>query len=852
MQDKATIIREAQKYLAKGQIDKAISEWEKLISGSPDGNAFNTIGDLYLKKGDKKSAVESFLKAANYFRQEGFSLKAVALYKKVLNVNTTDADALYALGELSEEKGLATDAIKYYLATADSLSKEGKKDRLLDIYQKILSLSPSNVPLRNKVAEIFLKEGLTADAAKEYLHIAKIYDDKNDIPKATEYYQKVRDIQPLDKEATMGIGYLYEKSGEMANALTCMKGAAALFPEDVEVLFRYAELSLATNDDDTARDHLLKIAGIEPNHLKARRLLGEIYLKKGEQEKALEEYLPVIDDLILHENFDESIRLLEPFKKIDPVETGKRLVSLYRQLRDDDQVFSELASLGDSLKGKGMIDEAIACYQEALDVRPNDVRLREVVEELSGKQGAVVTPPEKEAVTVRITEKEKTAEEIFMEADVFSRYDLLAEAIKLLEGLKLREPQNLDLHLKLKAIYAETSDRESFVTECIVLHELYKRKGDTINSEKMLAEALEINPDDPRLAEREASRLKIEPTSYAGAPTGDFEEAAAEEAEEYEIEDYEEEISEADFYMRQGLTQEAAKILERLHRLFPQNEDVAERLTSLGQFSESFEPQVSSPEGFEEQPFGGGAAGGLPQEEVPVVRGPEVEERVIDEKIVEKPVFREVVPEEPSGAKTEKVIEENVEQPAGKTEYEEFSFSDQDLVDAQEMPEPELDNDVLEIFEEFKKGLEKELGDEDSETHYNLGIAYKEMGLIDDAIKEFQTSKNDPKRSMQSSTMLGVCYMEKGLFSLAIDVLTKAIKEVSDKDESYWAIKYEIADAYEKNNNLKEALDLYTEVFGWNARFRNVSERMGQLKTRFLKGSESEKPKAKKDRVSYL
>jgi tetratricopeptide (TPR) repeat protein len=368
----------------------------------------------------------------------------------------------------------------------------------------------------------------------------------------------------------------------------------------------------------------------------------------------------------------------------------------------------------------------------------------------------------------------------------------------------------------------------------------------------MLEEALEINPDDPRLAERGASQLKIEPTSYAGAPTEDFEGAATEEAEEYEIEDYEEEISEADFYMRQGLTQEAAKILERLHRLFPQNEDVVERLTSLGQFSESFEPQVSSPEGLEEQPFGGGAAGELPQEEIPVVRGPEVEDRVIDEKIVEKPVFREVVPEEPSGEKTEKVIEENVEQPAGKTEYEDFSFSDQDLVDAQEMPEPELDNDVLEIFEEFKKGLEKELGDEDSETHYNLGIAYKEMGLVDDAIKEFQTSKNDPKRSMQSSTMLGVCYMEKGLFSLAIDVLTNAIKEVSDKDESYWAIKYEIADAYEKNNNLKEALDLYTEVFGWNARFRNVSEKMGQLKTRFLKGSESEKPKAKKDRVSYL
>ncbi|MGE5300190.1 MAG: tetratricopeptide repeat protein, partial [Acidobacteriota bacterium] len=160
MADKTAIMKEAQKYLAKGQIDKAIAEWDKLIKDSPDGNTYNMVGDLYLRKGDRKSAIESYHQAAGYFRKEGFSLKALALYKKVLNISQADANALYALGELSEEKGLTTEATKYYLAAADSLSKEGKKDRLLDIYQKIVSLSPSNVPLRNKVAEIFLKEGL--------------------------------------------------------------------------------------------------------------------------------------------------------------------------------------------------------------------------------------------------------------------------------------------------------------------------------------------------------------------------------------------------------------------------------------------------------------------------------------------------------------------------------------------------------------------------------------------------------------------------------------------------------------------------------------------------------------------
>jgi tetratricopeptide (TPR) repeat protein len=179
-------------------------------------------------------------------------------------------------------------------------------------------------------------------------------------------------------------------------------------------------------------------------------------------------------------------------------------------------------------------------------------------------------------------------------------------------------------------------------------------------------------------------------------------------------------------------------------------------------------------------------------------------------------------------------------------------------MDAQEMPEPSLDNDVLEIFQEFKKGLEKELGDEDSETHYNLGIAYKEMGLVDDAIKEFQTSRDDPARFIQSSTMLGVCYMERGLFTLAIDVLAKAVREMKERDDSYWALTYELADAYEKNQNLKEALDLYTGVYGWNAKFRNVSDKMSQLRaqTSLIAEKENEqtktKPKERKDRVSYL
>lgn len=812
MADKAAIIREAQKYLAKGQVDKAISEWEKLITEIPDGNAFNIIGDLYLKKGDKNKAVEFLHKAAVYFRQEGFSLKALALYKKVLNVDPNDPDSLLALGELSEEKGLPADAIKYYLAAADRLSKMGKKDGALDVYWKILSLSPSNIPLRIKVVEVLLKEGLHADAAKEYLHLARFYDDNGDISKATEHYRKALELHPMNKEAAFGLGNLYEKSGRMEKAMECIKEAAALFPEDAEVAFKYAELCLRSKADETAKEYLLKVTGIEPKHLRAGRLLAEIYLKEGEEEKAWKAYLPVIDEVILRGNPSEAIGLLESFKKIDPVQTGRRLVSLYRQLADDDKVFSELLSLGDYLKETDMTEEAVSCYREALDLRPYDTSLREMLEEFSEKPQEPEKPvTEKEAVTLRLTEGEKTTEEILMEADVFSRYGLRSEAIGILEQLKVKEPQNMNLHLKLKALYSEASDKESLVTECLILHELYKRQGDTANSERMISDALAMSPEDPRLEGREASKLQIEPTSYATEVTGESGEAAT---KEYDIEDFEEEIAEADFYIRQGFNQDAARILERLHRLFPQDKVIAEKLTALGQVPEKEGAGIPASEAVAGQTLRSVETGGITDAFKPVAE------------------------------------EKEILQTSDETQHEDLSSSDRELADAQK--EPEIDSDVLEIFQEFKKGLESELAEEDSETHYNLGIAYKEMGLLDDAIKEFQTSRSDPKRFMQSSTMLGVCYMEKGLYSLAIDVLTKAIKEISDKDESYWAIKYDLAEAYEKNNNVKEALDLYTAVFGWNAGFRNVSEKINQLKARIAKSSEAEKTKAKKDRVSYL
>ncbi|MEJ2695614.1 MAG: tetratricopeptide repeat protein [Candidatus Sulfobium sp.] len=797
MTDKTSVTKEAQKYLAKGQIDKAIAEWEKLVAESPDGNTFNVIGDLCLKKGDRKAAVESFHKSASFFRTEGFSLKALALYKKVLNIDPHDSAALFSLGQLSEEKGLSTDAIKYYLAAADLLAKKGKKDRILDIYETILSLSPSNIPLRNRVAEIFLKEGLVTSAAKEYIFIAGAYDEQGDYQSALDYFRKALDVQPLNKEAVLGISYLYEQWEEGEKALEHIREAAVLFPEDTDVLYRSAELSLKAGLRETAEEGLRKVLGMDAGHMKARSLLGEIYLKGGLKEKAWEEYLPVIDNLLLENKYDEAARLLEDFREADPLETGKRLVSLYRQLGENDRVRDELVRLGDILKDRDMIDEALSCYRDALEITPADEGLKEMISSLKKEpaEGTGGSPPV----------EGKTAEEIFTEADVFSRYGLLAEAIKLLEGLKPVDPQNIDLHTRLKTLYSNTGDQELAVTECLILHELYKRLGETESADKIIGEAFDICPDDPRLAGRgQGPAPEPSPAPVAAGA----EEAAPDAAPS--AENYEEELAEADFYASQGLTAEAENVLERLKGLYPDDKNIEERLSRLARLNELKDA---------EEPAGAGEIPDVPSADATTEPGDEAHGQ--QDRQLHHP------------------------------DYEDLAITDQDLVDAQEVPEPTIDDDVMDIFQEFKKGLEQELEEDDSETHYNLGIAYKEMGLVDDAIKEFQLSRNDAKRFIQSSTMLGVCYMEKSLYPLAIETLQNVIGSVTQEEESYWPIKYDLASAYEKNGQLSEALALYTEVYGWDAGFRDVSQKINDIKTR-LGEQDTEKPKEKKNRVSYL
>ena len=141
----------------------------------------------------------------------------------------------------------------------------------------------------------------------------------------------------------------------------------------------------------------------------------------------------------------------------------------------------------------------------------------------------------------------------------------------------------------------------------------------------------------------------------------------------------------------------------------------------------------------------------------------------------------------------------------------------------------EEEQSLEEIFKEFKRGVEQQLDSEDYDTHYNLGIAYKEMGLIDEAIAEFQLSSKDPKRAVECSSMLGLCFLEKGMPQLAIKWYRKGLEMPEISEEEHIGLLYDLGAAYQEVGDTENAQKSFMEVYGMNSTYRDVVGRIKQV-----------------------
>jgi tetratricopeptide (TPR) repeat protein len=154
------------------------------------------------------------------------------------------------------------------------------------------------------------------------------------------------------------------------------------------------------------------------------------------------------------------------------------------------------------------------------------------------------------------------------------------------------------------------------------------------------------------------------------------------------------------------------------------------------------------------------------------------------------------------------------------------------------VPEPTAEslNELAEVFQEFRSELgEMEDEEEDLETHYNLGIAYREMGLLDEAIGEFQkvakaVQKGKPfPYAMNCSTLLALSFMDKGEPKIASLWYERALELPGLDQEAILALRYDLATALDMAGESTAALDSFRQVYAMNIDYRDVADRIATL-----------------------
>ena len=151
------------------------------------------------------------------------------------------------------------------------------------------------------------------------------------------------------------------------------------------------------------------------------------------------------------------------------------------------------------------------------------------------------------------------------------------------------------------------------------------------------------------------------------------------------------------------------------------------------------------------------------------------------------------------------------------------------FVVAEKEPTGDEDRDFAELLAQFKAKVAENVSAEDAGSHYDLGLAFKEMGLIDEAIGEFQIAMRSGDERLKIYEELGHCFLLKEQYTVATKILTRATQMKHEDELELIGVYYHLGRAYEEQGKVPEARDAYERVLGLDLNFQDVSQRLTRL-----------------------
>jgi len=870
------------------EIRKAGEIVRRLLDKLPDDvEALSIMSKISLQENNINEAFKYIQRVITFKFREGPDNTTVDLLKPLLEKDLYFLPALEKILEIYTTLSDITNTLSAYERLGVAYRHHKMADKAIEAYNKVLDFNPENKKAQMAIAELQKMQLDLIPRSKEQEDVDKDVIVPGEIPFDIPFDTAVK--RPEEKQKTPSAEPSHFAGVSKTGTAPAKEDISNENIYEIEILIKYGLL-------DKAKDRLLDLSGSFPKNKEIRKLLKAIYLEKGDKVKASIETMFLSEIYESENNKATASKLKEEahdtlknlhqmgaelppealaFIGFGGVAIGSGGSSSFDngiEIVDLDQMDISQVEVS---AGPVIIEDSFTeneFFRKELGVGPfSPAEILDVEKSYLPAKDTAVKEPEKAFIqegdqsvnipaSFKYGEKSPVAAELpsindqqlqFQDNDLFNEMEMGAGSIQTPPSFRSPLPSRMDDQILGHEIEEFFNDGTAAAPAGTTVGAGTPGIDDTWNTELKIDDMFsEMVSEEKRFVvfnqTESAQQTPVKPTGYDELTDDEMESmfghhiehAIPEQGEDLASHIFGEktiadsrtllfELEEVDFYLANEFFEEAKAKIKELQFKYPDHGGVKERVKILAEKAAQSEIQklhedISVSSEVKSDVFA------VDAEKHDKEFESEINEFFSESPGIEAGLAKEMEPiEKPYYIFSDKNLFE---------EEEQFFNITSEIEDEFNLPEPttniNLEAQLESIFDEFREEVNETLTDEDFDTRYNLGIAYKEMGLVDEAIHEFQSAFKGPHFKINAATMLGYCFLEKQRPPQAIQWFRMAMNNLGENmgsDEAL-SLKIALAKSYAANGEKQYAVDLLRDIAKVNPHFPGLSELVNELK----------------------
>ena len=855
MSNVAKLKKKAAEFELKRQFDKALAIYIELLDNydanplEVDVALFNRVGDMLLRQGNVADAVDYYERAVDKYAEGGFFNNAIALCNKILRQSPGRASIYYKLGKISAQKGFKSDAKQNFLEYADRMQKSGRMDEAFRALKEFADLCPDQDDIRLMLADQLSRQARGNEALEQLQTLFDRYSSDGRDAEARATLDRIRAIDPGYEPRVTGQQAAQKSSdlifldvyGDSTPAPAPSKPAPPPAPPSAPAprvatappidAFEPPPLDAAP-PPTSAQLGGLETTSFEPSagSMDGPALdLEPTSFQTGAQGAAPPRAAGGMLEGLEATSFDlPAASPAEPpflqdfglgateIPAAEPVQPGTEASVFEVPAADADGVedfplleldIPTLPSAGGGLRPTGDIP-LISAVDDGIDQGQAfaDAWAAGAEDQAPIVADAGLRTSDSGAATIDLPpfgDVAPPAPAAAPSGDRTRSSTIAAEqSVARLEAESLAHPDDLLLRRQLGEARLDSGDREGGVADLEAVMSGLERAEDLAGAASLANEIARLMPDSVRIQQKRVEyAFRTNDRRHLVAAYLDL--AAA--------------------LLGDGQSEKARTVYKRVLDLAPDDIAAQAGLAALTPEpeAEAMPPATAARPEARPTPAAAPPARPAAPPAAASLRG-----------------FTAPTPSQGTAAQRDRVwtvpakpVHEDEGALVNLGDWlrdEEAPKSTRMVVEERE-PTGDEEADFAEMLRRFKQGVAENVDAEDHQAHYDLGVAFKEMGLVDEAIAEFQKALRAPSNRLPTYEALGQCFVDKEQYPVAQAILGRALNENGATDEQLIGVLYLLGRAAEGAGKYEEASGYYQRVFVIDIQFRDVAERLNAV-----------------------